>query len=59
MATFCPKNSRRPRTGAWRQRNGCHGWSLDVLIPPFLGPRKHLPLYDAIVDEIDRRHGDG
>jgi triacylglycerol lipase len=34
------------------------GWSLDVLIPPFLRPRKHLPLYDAIVDEIHRRHGD-
>jgi triacylglycerol lipase len=33
------------------------GWTLDVLIPAFLRPRKHLPLYDAIVDELHRRHG--
>ncbi|MCU1347230.1 MAG: alpha/beta-hydrolase [Acidobacteria bacterium] len=32
------------------------GWSLDVLIPRFLRPRKHLPLYDAVVDELHRRH---
>jgi triacylglycerol lipase len=35
------------------------GWTLDVLIPSFLRPRKHLPLYDAIIDELHRRHGDG
>lgn len=32
------------------------GWTLDVLVPAFLRPRKHLPLYDAIVEEIHRRH---
>jgi triacylglycerol lipase len=34
------------------------GWTLDVLVPSFLRPRKHLPLYDAIVDELRRHHGD-
>lgn len=34
------------------------GWTLDVLIPAFLRPRKHLPLYDAVVEELHRRHGD-
>ena len=32
------------------------GWTLDVLVPAFLRPRKHLPLYDAVVEEIHRRH---
>jgi triacylglycerol lipase len=32
------------------------GWTLDVLVPAFLRPRKHLPLYDAIVEELHRRH---
>jgi triacylglycerol lipase len=33
------------------------GWTLDVLVPRFLRPRKHLPLYDAVVDELHRLHG--
>jgi triacylglycerol lipase len=31
------------------------GWTLDVLVPRFLRPRKHLPLYDAIVEGLHRR----
>jgi triacylglycerol lipase len=30
------------------------GWTLDV----FFRPRRHLPFYDAIVDELRRHHGD-
>lgn len=47
----------RPLFAVWPFDHGGEiGWTLDVLIPRFIRPRKHLPLYDAIVEELHRRH---
>jgi triacylglycerol lipase len=44
----------RPLFAVWPFDHGGEiGWTLDVLIPR---PSKHLPFYDAIVEELRRRH---
>jgi triacylglycerol lipase len=49
----------RPLFAVWPFDHGGEiGWTLDVLVPAFLRPRKHLPLYDAVVEELRRRHRD-
>jgi triacylglycerol lipase len=49
----------RPLFAVWPFDHGGEiGWTLDAIVPAFLRPRKHLPLYDAVVQELRRRHGD-